>query len=78
MAQLDAAASRGVIAVPPAGTSVILEHGVVAAFDFVTPTGEFKVGDYWTFAARTADASVEALEKSPPRGIHRHYGKLAS
>jgi hypothetical protein len=39
--------------------------------------GSYRVGDYWVFAARTADASVEQLEKAPPLGIHHHYGRLA-
>ena len=33
-------------------------------------------GDYWVFAARTADASVELLDRAPPRGIHHHYARL--
>ena len=39
---------------------------------------EFRTGDYWVFAARTADASVEILTKAPPRGIHHHYVQLAA
>ena len=39
--------------------------------------GRFRTGDHWVFAARTADASVEALDAAPPRGIHNHYAKLA-
>ena len=35
------------------------------------------MGDYWVLAARTADASVEPLDRAPPRGIHHHYGRLA-
>ena len=34
-------------------------------------------GDYWTFAARSADGSVEALEAAPPAGIVRHRCPLA-
>ena len=37
----------------------------------------FRAGDYWVFAARTADASVELLDAAPPRGIHHHYARLA-
>lgn len=33
--------------------------------------------DYWTFAARTADASVTELDAAPPEGIHHHYCRLA-
>ena len=37
----------------------------------------FRAGDYWVFAARTSDASVELLEDAPPRGVHYHYARLA-
>jgi hypothetical protein len=72
----DLDASGGVIAVPAAGTAVTLENGVQVSFD-LQAGGEFKAYDYWTFAASIADASVEKLQKAPPRGIHRHYGRLA-
>ena len=75
--QLDAAGSAGVIPVLPTGTKVQLEHGVWAMFDVAAPDGEFRTGDYWTVAARIATASVEALTTAPPRGIHRHYCRLA-
>ena len=39
--------------------------------------GDFHSGDYWVFAARTADASVEQLTAAPPRGIHHHFCRLA-
>lgn len=39
--------------------------------------GTYKVADYWVFAARTADGSVETLETAPPRGIVHHYCRLA-
>ena len=29
------------------------------------------------FAARTADASIEELDRAPPRGVHHHYARLA-
>ncbi|HEU5137472.1 MAG TPA: DUF6519 domain-containing protein [Steroidobacteraceae bacterium] len=73
---LDANNSTGTITVPPAGTTLILENGVTVSFDSVGPKG-FRTGDYWVFAARTADASVEALEQAPPRGIHHHYARLS-
>jgi hypothetical protein len=34
-------------------------------------------GDYWQFAARSADGSVEALTNAPPMGIVRHRCPLA-
>ena len=75
---LDAAGSTGAIRVPPAATTdVVLEHGIVVRFDVEGAGGVFRSGDAWTFAARTADASVEELKRAPPRGIHHHYGRLA-
>ena len=75
---LDAAGSTGAIRVPPAATTdVVLEHGIVVRFDVEGAGGVFRSGDAWTFAARTADASVEELKRAPPRGIHHHYCRLA-
>jgi hypothetical protein len=76
LVDLDASGSDGLIPVPPGGTSVVLEDGVQITFD--TPTGgAYRVGDYWSFAARTADASVEKLVQAPPCGIHHHFCRLA-
>lgn len=72
---LDAAASTGVITVPTGGTTLLLEDGITVRFDTTGPKG-FKAGDFWVFAARTADASVELLDRAPPRGIHHHYARL--
>ncbi len=72
---LDAAGSGGVITVPAAATTLLLENGVTVSFAATGPTG-FRAGDYWVFAARTADASVEVLDRAPPRGIHHHYTRL--
>ena len=44
-----------------AGTPIVLEDGVEVTFDADPPGGTFHVSDYWVFAARTADASVEEL-----------------
>ncbi len=74
---LDAAGGTGLIDVPPAGTSLLLEDGVEVTFTTTTNGGAFRPGDYWIFAARTADASVEELEAAPPRGVHHHYCRLA-
>ena len=51
-------AAGGVIAVPAAGPAspIVLEDGVQIAFDTDPAGGEFHVGDYWVFAARTADS----------------------
>lgn len=72
---LDAPGSAGTITVPAAAsTSVVLEHGVVVSF---SSTGaDFRMGDHWIFAARTADASVEELTAAPPIGLHHHYARL--
>src|SRR5262249_46295234 len=72
---LDTPGSLGVINVPAAGVEVLLENGVTVTFDSTGATG-FKAGDYWVFAARTSDASVEILNREPPRGIHHHYARL--
>jgi hypothetical protein len=69
----------GEIPVPPSGTTLLLENGIVVTFDLdpATPAGSFVTGDFWTFAARTADGSIEILQKARPRGIHHHYTKLS-
>jgi len=69
------AGTAGVIDVPAAGTTLILENGVTVSFSSAGTKG-FKAGDFWVFAARTADASVELLTNEPPRGIHHHYERL--
>ncbi|HEY5912877.1 MAG TPA: DUF6519 domain-containing protein [Verrucomicrobiae bacterium] len=55
-----------------------IEDGIRVEFtlDPSATRGNFKVGDYWVFAARTADGSVEPLVKAPPRGILHHYCRL--
>ncbi|MBT9528188.1 MAG: right-handed parallel beta-helix repeat-containing protein [Rhizobacter sp.] len=66
----------GVIAVPPAGTTLLLEKGITVSFGVAAGAGRFRAGDHWVVAARTADASVELLANEPPRGIHHHYARL--
>jgi hypothetical protein len=73
---LDAVGSTGVIAVPVSTTVLLLENGVTVSFASTGGKG-FKSGDYWVFAARTADASVELLDRAPPRGVHHHFARLA-
>ena len=77
LVDLDAPGSTGVIPVPASGAAVILESGVQITFSVDPAGGQMRAGDYWSFAARTADASVEPLDKAPPRGIHHHYCRLA-
>ena len=73
---LNAPGSKGVIPVPPSGSAIVLEDGVQIGFD-TAAGGNYKIADYWNFAARTADASVEELHAEPPRGTHHHFARLA-
>ena len=68
---------NGVIPVPVPGASMVLEDGVQITFDLDKTGNGYHVADYWNFAARTADASIEILTDAPPRGIHHHYARLA-
>lgn len=52
---------------------ITLEDGVQVQFS----GDNFKVGDYWTFAARTAIGEIEELDEEPPHGIKHYYCKLA-
>ncbi len=73
--------SNGEIDIPSAGTQLFLEHGILVDFALDAGDGavdaQFKTGDYWVFAARSTDASVELLESAPPLGIHHHYTRLS-
>ena len=53
-----------------------IEDGIRVSFSLDPAGGNFKIGDYWVFAARTADGSVEILDDAPPRGILHHYCRL--
>jgi hypothetical protein len=70
----------GTITVPAsAATQVVLEAGIVASFSVVTGgSGRFHPGDYWIFAARTADTSIEKLAAAPPLGVHHHFARLGT
>ncbi len=80
---LDATGSGGLpngvsgIPVPPAGTKVQLENGIVVSFGLTLANGNFLPLNYWNFAARTADGKIEHLDQAPPRGIYHHFTKLA-
>ena len=53
-----------------------IEDGIQVSFSD-DPVGKtLQVGDYWVFAARTADGSVDTLQKAPPLGIVHHYARL--
>lgn len=58
--------------------AVALEEGIEVTFSLADGGTQFRAGDYWTFAARTADASVEALNAAEPLGPRRHHAMLAS
>ena len=66
----------GLIALPVDKPGIDLENGIQAELT-VLPGGFANSGDYWCFAARTADADIERLDQAPPEGIHHHYCKLA-
>lgn len=57
--------------------AVALEEGIEARFA-LSGGNQFRAGDWWNFAARTADASVEVLNAAPPEGPIRRYAMLAS
>ena len=58
--------------------AIDIEDGVRVRFSTDPAGGEFRVGDYWVFWARTATASIEILDEAPPRGIVHHYVQLAA
>jgi len=74
---LGAAGGNGAIPVPGPDTTLILESGITVTFSLSSPTGAFNAADFWTFAARTADGSVQELAAAPPQGIDHHYTKLS-
>jgi hypothetical protein len=57
-------------------TAQDIEDGIQVTFSDDPAGGQLHVGDYWIFAARTVDGSVEALQKAPPQGILHHYARL--
>jgi len=66
----------GLILLTTADPSFVLEHGIQVTLS-KAGNGTAHSGDYWCFAARTADADIERLDKAPPLGIHHHFCKLA-
>lgn len=77
LANLDDPNSSGLIPISALGVWVELEKGIQVRFSLDPAGGEFRSGDYWVSAARTADTSIETFTDAPPRGIHRHYARLA-
>ena len=75
---LDKPTSTGLITVPVgAATQIVLDAGIVVSFSLAETDGTFHDGDFWIFAARTTDTSVELLTAAPPLGVHHHYARLA-
>jgi hypothetical protein len=74
---LDADTADGLIPVPPAGSTVVLESAITVAFNTAPGPGGFREMDHWRFAARTAGTQIEILNTAPPEGIQRHHARLA-
>ena len=70
----DVDATTGLIAV--ATGPLDIEDGIQVSFTDDPAGKTLRLGDYWVFAARTADGSVESLQKAPPMGILHHYARL--
>lgn len=68
--------ANGLLAVGAAWLA--LEDGVQIRFALAPAGGAFVLRDYWNFAARTVDGSVEQLVDAPPRGIRHHYCAVAT
>ena len=77
-ADLGAGGSTGDIPVPPVGTTLLLENGITVSFTSNPVNGPLHTGDFWNFAARTADGSVELLKQASPRGVVHHYSRLGT
>lgn len=57
---------------------VSIEAGIEITFTMDPAGGNFRVGDFWQFWARTATAEIEILTAAPPRGIEHHYVQLGA
>jgi hypothetical protein len=69
--KLNSLDNSGLMTTAPGPIS--LEDGIQVRF-----SGEnFKVGDYWSFTARTGTGDVERLTDAPPQGVKHHYCRLA-
>ena len=58
------------------GSWISLEDGVEV--QLFQSAAALQTGDYWVFAARAVDGSVETLDRAEPRGIRHHYTQLAA
>jgi hypothetical protein len=59
------------------GAWLSLEAGIEVQL-FQSGSDPLRTGDYWVFAARVVDSSVEGLDQAEPRGIRHHYSQLAA
>ena len=62
------------------GVAFQLEEGISVSWGDGTPAHDgdtLHAGDWWAFAARTADGSIQTVDDEPPRGNLHHYMKLA-
>src|SRR5262249_28179759 len=76
----DGAESGDGIAVPPDGTPVPLENGIVVTFSR-PDEAQFQRGDFWLIPARTATGAIYGPTTNnggaPPYGPARHLAPLA-
>jgi len=77
VANVGQAGGPGDIPITDSTTVIVLENGVTVQFNLNPTGGVFLPGDYWNFAARASDGSVEILAQAPPLGIHHHYTRLS-
>jgi hypothetical protein len=77
VADVSVPGGSGDIPIPDGTTVIVLENGVTVQFNLNPANGVLLPGDYWNFAARAADGSVEVLNQAPPLGIHHHYARLS-
>ena len=58
------------------GTAIALEEGISVTFGGGA-SDTLHAGDFWVFAARTADGSIDKVVNAPPRGSLHHFARLA-
>jgi hypothetical protein len=74
--QWDHTTAASTITTASTSGGLVLEDGVQIEFDEAVAGGPFRTGDFWTFAARSADASLQELEAAAPQGPIHFYGRL--
>ncbi|MGW4891786.1 DUF6519 domain-containing protein [Kitasatospora sp. NPDC004240] len=72
-----AVGADGAVRAADATGGLVLEHGVQVTFSADPEGGPLYTGDHWTFAARSADGSVQPLDQAPPQGPKHYFGRLA-